>query len=81
MRRKGLEGAFLYCVVNDLNGPWIFTGFLCEVNDAYAVIADSGLNRVNVGGHNVRFSLHNCFFTREGAERYIEYLLKWRERA
>ena len=83
MGRKGLlpQDTFLYCVVNDINRPWIFTGYFCRVDGDCAIVDDTGLNIVRVSGNSVRFPLECCFFTREGAEQYIERVLKWRRQA
>ena len=77
MRRKDLlpRDTFLYCVVDDVSEPWIFTGFFCGVDGDFAIISDSGLNRVRIGSNNVRFLLHHCFFTEEGAKAYIRDVL------
>lgn len=77
MRRKDLvpKGTFLYCVVNVVGRPWMFTGFLYGVDGDWAIISDSGLNLARIGSNNVRFMLHHCFFTEEGAQAYIRDVL------
>ena len=68
MRRKNLvpRGTPLWCVF-DNDPPAILNGPLCEVDGDTAVIGDH-YNRFT-------FPLHRCFFTKEGAVRYIQDVL------
>ncbi len=72
MGRKDLvpRGTTLWCVFEAVSAPpFIFQGPFYEVDGDMAVIAEPG--RVTV----FTFPLHRCFFTKEGAERYIRDVL------